>query len=552
MREMSKEGTSRVNDTFEVFNGSTSSRLKVQKSGKSKRKLFTLMVATIAPAHVCAFSSSALSPIPLRQPLHFQIPSPTRLPMTLTDPETLLRETTSFKTVGKQRQSKRNSTGIKKQVFNAVGSKGSVSLKDDRTQDELRNRIKKASRVAKSSTMPGFIERKHSGRHRKFREGLKIAQDANEGDVAKKIKETVTSQKETKKRRKDNSVDMYTTSASVPDSLIAFTNELHMESLITPKEEKELGTKTQEAIRVQEIYETLSNKLSRDPTDEEWCVAAGKINIEALQEVIGEGLEAKNKLVTSNLRMVQGVVNVYLRNGLGSQYNAGDLMQEGTLALIRAAEKFKPELGWRFSTYAMYWIRSSVKRSQVLQSRIIQIPQRHHERHKKILSTEIALKKELGRKPSSSELAVAVGLTQKQLDTCLKSFSQECFSLDAEIHNTLKPNSGTKNMDTMYALLHSKTDDSEYDQLQRTFLRDDLIKSIKRYLSPSEVDLLLLRYGLMDERTLPYGFSGPLTIAEVSKLVDLKPNKVRRIISKCLRELKYMIAHEWEDYEKSM
>lgn len=228
MREMSKEGTSRVNDTFEVFNGSTSSRLKVQKSGKSKRKLFTLMVATIAPAHVCAFSSSALSPIPLRQPLHFQIPSPTRLPMALTDPETLLRETTSFKTVGKQRQSKRNSTGIKKQVFNAVGSKGSVSLKDDRTQDELRNRIKKASRVAKSSTMPGFIERKHSGRHRKFREGLKIAQDANEGDVAKKIKETVTSQKETKKRRKDNSVDMYTTSASVPDSLIAFTNELHM------------------------------------------------------------------------------------------------------------------------------------------------------------------------------------------------------------------------------------------------------------------------------------------------------------------------------------
>lgn len=107
------------------------------------------------------------------------------------------------------------------------------------------------------------------------------------------------------------------------------------ESLITPKEEKELGTKTQEAIRVQEIYETLSNKLSRDPTDEEWCVAAGKINIEALQEVIGEGLEAKNKLVTSNLRMVQGVVNVYLRNGLGSQYNAGDLMQEGTLVSYR-------------------------------------------------------------------------------------------------------------------------------------------------------------------------------------------------------------------------
>jgi DNA-directed RNA polymerase sigma subunit (sigma70/sigma32) len=73
----------------------------------------------------------------------------------------------------------------------------------------------------------------------------------------------------------------------------------------------------------------LTSKLDREPTDEEWCAASGKINMEALSQTIEEGLEAKNKLVTSNLRMVQGVVNVYIRNGLGGQYNAGDLMQEG-------------------------------------------------------------------------------------------------------------------------------------------------------------------------------------------------------------------------------
>ena len=102
------------------------------------------------------------------------------------------------------------------------------------------------------------------------------------------------------------------------------------ESRITPKEEVEFGTKTQDAIHVQNIHDNLEKKLGRKPTDNEWCVAAGKINIEALNEVLEEGLEAKHRLVTSNLRMVQGVVNLYIRNGLGSQYNAGDLMQEGT------------------------------------------------------------------------------------------------------------------------------------------------------------------------------------------------------------------------------
>ena len=103
------------------------------------------------------------------------------------------------------------------------------------------------------------------------------------------------------------------------------------ESRITPTEEIELGTKTQEAIHLQQLYEKLSKNLDREPTDDEWCAAAGKINMDALKEAIEDGMEAKNQLVTSNLRMVQGVVNLYIRNGLGSQYNAGDLMQEGTI-----------------------------------------------------------------------------------------------------------------------------------------------------------------------------------------------------------------------------
>jgi DNA-directed RNA polymerase sigma subunit (sigma70/sigma32) len=109
------------------------------------------------------------------------------------------------------------------------------------------------------------------------------------------------------------------------------------EDRITPTEEKELGAKTQEAIRILNLKQQLEEKLLREPTDDEWCAEAGKINMEAIRQALDEGLEAKNRLVTANLRMVQGVVNIYIRNGLGGQYNAGDMMQEGIM--VRRVER---------------------------------------------------------------------------------------------------------------------------------------------------------------------------------------------------------------------
>lgn len=400
--------------------------------------------------------------------------------------------------------------------------------------------------------MPGFINNTSTKRHASFRDGLKIAQEANTQQVAQQIESIVFSEREEKERRKVNSEAMYQSSASVPDSLIAFTNEIHKECRITPSQEIELGNKTQEAIRLQQTYDNLRKKLGREPNDEEWCAASGKINMEAIKSAIEDGMEAKDQLVTANLRMVQGVVNLYIRNGLGSQYNAGDLMQEGTMALIRAAEKFEPKRGFRFSTYAMYWIRAAVKRSQILQSRIISVPQRLHETHKKVSKVQKELTKELGRRPTSEELAQEVGITVKQLDRCVDAFDQRCYSLDAELENTLNPNKGDMSGDTLYDVLGKKYEDAEYKQLQRFFIKEDLIDTLHRYLPTHEVEILLLRYGLMDERTEEHGFTGPLTIAEVSRLVGLKPDKVRRMINKSLRQLRHLIAHEWEDYENDL
>jgi DNA-directed RNA polymerase sigma subunit (sigma70/sigma32) len=177
---------------------------------------------------------------------------------------------------------------------------------------------------SRSSTMPGFMDRANTNRQRAYREGIRMM----ELQSGRKFKETA---KDKKKRQAKNGEYMYKTSASVPDSMVNFAYEIHDVDRITPSEEVILGEKTQEAIKLQKIYERLVNKLEREPTDAEWCAAAGKINMKSIVQTIDEGLEAKNKLVTANLRMVQGVVNVYIRNGLQANYNAGDLMQEGIM-----------------------------------------------------------------------------------------------------------------------------------------------------------------------------------------------------------------------------
>ena len=203
-----------------------------------------------------------------------------------------------------------------------------ISAADQRDTEtpssEISEVIDTASKVNRSSTMPGFIKDESLDSY--------IGNEAlRRLPTKRKVSRMIRSKAAKLKRRQTNSEAMYRKSASVPDSLCDYAHEIHAISRVTPKEEKELGTKTQEAIRLKQMYDDLQGKYGREPTDEEWCAAAGKINMEALREAIQDGMEAKNLLVASNLRMVQRVVNLYIRNGLGSEYNAGDLMQDGTM-----------------------------------------------------------------------------------------------------------------------------------------------------------------------------------------------------------------------------
>ena len=248
----------------------------------------------------------------------------------------------------------------------------------------------------------------------------------NDQSLVKNGGKTSKRKTKTKSQMKATQNYMYRKSNTVPESLLEFVAEIHEQDRITPLEEVLLGEKTQAAIELQSIHTSLAEELGRPPSDGEWCARAGNLNVQALEDILSEGLEAKNKLVTSNLRLVQRVVNVYIRNGLSSQYNAGDLMQEGTIALIRAAEKFQPSKGFRFSTYAMFWIRASVKRSQLSQSREISVPQRVQEVYKKMQIVKKDIE-DRGDKPVMQEIANIMGVKVEVLEKAERAMSQKTY-----------------------------------------------------------------------------------------------------------------------------
>ena len=211
------------------------------------------------------------------------------------------------------------------------------------------------------------------------------------------------------------------------DSIRVYLQEIGRIRLLRPDEEIELARKIADLLQLEELAAQFETDHGHHPDTKEWAALVEMPTIKFRRRLM-LGRRAKEKMVQSNLRLVVSIAKKYMNRGLSFQ----DLIQEGSLGLIRAAEKFDHEKGYKFSTYATWWIRQAITRAIADQSRTIRLPVHLYETISRIKKTTKTLSQEFGRKPTEEEIAESMEMTIEKLRFIAKS-SQRPISLDTPI-----------------------------------------------------------------------------------------------------------------------
>ena len=233
---------------------------------------------------------------------------------------------------------------------------------------------------------------------------------------------------------------------------------------------------------------------------------------------IAEGDQsAKNELVEANLRLVVSLARHYQGCGLSYQ----DLIQEGNIGLIKAAEKFDVSKGFRFSTYASWWIKQALSRAIADQSRTIRIPVHMTENINKFKKTERELLNQLNREPKIKEIADAMGISEKQAKE-IQSYIVEPTSLDIQVG------------DDDDTTIGSFIEDTHFINPESAYIKEsngDIVNAVLDTLSDREANILRLRFGI--------GGKKAMTLEEVGKEYGLTRERIRQIEAKALRKLRH-------------
>ncbi|KAL2456051.1 RNA polymerase sigma factor sigF [Forsythia ovata] len=299
------------------------------------------------------------------------------------------------------------------------------------------------------------------------------------------------------------------------DPLRLFLGEPETRKLLTAKQESELIVKIQELMRLEEVKSRLQTQFSREPTLSEWAEAVG-VSCQSLQSHLHCGKSSREKLIYANFRMVVHIAKQYQGRGLSLQ----DLLQEGSTGLMRSVEKFKPQVGCRFATYAYWWIRQAIRKAIFQHSRTIRLPENVYGLLSKVREAKKVCIQNGNHRPMKEEIAATAGITVEKLDRLL---------FTARMPLSMQQPVWMDQSTTFQEITADPTvevpDVSVSKQLMRRHIRNLL-----SVLSPKERKIIRLRFGIEDVNQK--------SLSEIGTIFGLSKERVRQLESRALYKLK--------------
>jgi RNA polymerase primary sigma factor len=298
-------------------------------------------------------------------------------------------------------------------------------------------------------------------------------------------------------------VDLDDQTSVMGDSVHTYLKSIGRTSLLTAEEEVNLAKRIEAGLYAEHKLET-TKRLSRRLRED-------------LEAVAEDGRRAKAHMLEANLRLVVSVAKKYSDRGLSLL----DVVQEGNLGLIRAVEKFDYTKGYKFSTYAMWWIRQAIQRGFADSARTIRLPVHVLEMLSKLSRVERDMHQKLGREPTPEELAVELDRTPDQIQELLRT-SRQPISLDSTIG---------EDGETSIGDLIEDVDAPEASELVDRQLMADQLRHALDGLTPREATIMAMRFGLYD--------GNPHTLDEIGKALGLTRERIRQLEKQSLSKLRH-------------